>query len=191
MQRLLGLRPEGLCPGRNSQETTYIAEGIAHLGQNSGGGVALERGWVAVPTPLQGPTVRWHRKHRAAAPPCRRRPGLLSTLSAHVPTACPQRTSVLFVDAAWRGAGSGLNPGILWSAACTRHPASEVQPLGPPEPGTKRRAQLIPRLCSYSPSETCSRAGAPQRLRAASNGGIRHRAGQEEAEGGAHASVPP
>lgn len=177
MQRLLGLRPEGLCPGRNSQETTYIAEGIAHLGQNSGGGVALETGWVAVPTPLQGPTV-------TLAPQTQCRCSPLPVTSGAAVNPFRSRAHSLPTT-------SVLNPGIVWSAACTRHPASEVQPVGPPEPGTKRRAQLIPRLCSYSPSETRRGAGAPQRLRAASHGGIRHRAGQEEADGGAHASVPP
>lgn len=51
------------------------------------------------------------------------------------------------MDAAWRGAGGGLHPGLVWSAACTRRRASEAQPLGPPEPGRKRRARLVP-ACS-------------------------------------------
>lgn len=74
-----------------------------------------------------------------------------------------------------RGAGGGLHPGLVWSAACTRRPASEAQPLGPPEPGRKRRARLVP-ACS---GETRTGAGAPPRVRAACSRALRHGAGPE------------
>lgn len=158
MQRLLGLRPQGLCPGRNSQETTYSR---VHCALRSGGGVAVPSllpggappavtpGTTKTPLLLPGPAAK---PFRSRATPCHEERSLCG-----------------------RGAGGGLHPGLVWSAACTRRPASEAQPLGPPEPGRKRRARLVP-ACS---GETRTGAGAPPRVRAACSRALRHGAGPE------------
>lgn len=161
MQRLLGLRPQGLCPGRNSQETTYSR---VHCALRSGGG------WLCRPCSQE---ALLRPSHQVPQRHCCSSPVPLPNLSTHVPH--PATRSGPSVDAAWRGAGGGLHPGLVWSAACTRRPASEAQPLGPPEPGRKRRARLVP-ACS---GETRTGAGAPPRVRAACSRALRHGAGPE------------